>query len=114
MSASAQEVAQTILSQFRQMFMMIGGRKFASLSSDSSFQDVEVAHVGGLQVDLPSPRGTRVLFLLTPLDTYTLVFGVIRRSKGVPTWSVKKIIEGIYVDQIEEAFGNYTGMSTRF
>jgi len=112
--ANSKEIAQTILSQFCTAFMMIGAKKFAVISEGAGFIDVpEFAHYGGLQLDIPKPS-TRLLILLTPMDTYTLVFGRVRRVKGVPTWTTKKIVEGIYVDRVAETISEQTGLYTKF
>ena len=63
---------------------------------------------GYLQFDVPRPASTRVIIILMPDDTYTVVFG---NARGM-NWKVKKVKENVYVSDLKKVIGEYTKMAT--
>lgn len=51
-----------------------------------------------------------VKILYTPMDTYTMQIGQIRKVKGVPTLVIRKEQEDLYCEDIKKYFEEKTGL----
>lgn len=103
------EIANTILSH-------LGGSLFVRMTGAKNL----LRHESGLSFRLPGGGGftkegiNYVKVTLTPADLYTVEFGKVRKSKGVPTYKVLSVCEEIYNENLRETFTAYTGLETRF
>lgn len=92
-------VANTILSQ-------LGGRRFLAMTGAKFL----LAHASALSFHLPSNFAkngiNRVRIDLTPQDLYDVTF---TRARGIKIFYQTKI-DGIYCDQLREAFTETTGL----
>jgi hypothetical protein len=95
-------IANTILSQLggRRFSMMTGAKNFCGTADSLSFR---------IPGTMTRNRINYVKITLTPSDTYTVVFMVIRGM------TVKEVAthEDIYNDMLCELFRNVTGLETR-
>ena len=96
-------VANTILKQLRKLmspidYMAMGIKRgsLVSFKGDAKFTGAMDTSGPGLQMDVRGHWKGRVLIRLDPSDTYTIIFGRIRKSQ----WKVDKIERGIYVAQL--------------
>ena len=98
-------VANTILAQ-------LGGNRFARMTGAKQFVGSDKA----LVFQLPGNPGyvkdgiNLVKIELTPLDEYNMIF--YRERSGKLTEKAK--VEGVYCDQLQELFTEYTGLHTHF
>jgi len=94
------QVAQTILNQ-------LGGQRFIIMTGSKNF----IAKEKGLSMRLSRNKsGANYLNIeLTPMDTYKLTFSSIRNFN----MTVKKELNDIYFDQLQEMFTAVTGLYTR-
>ncbi len=95
--------ASTIHKQLRKLmspidYMAMGIKKgsLVSFKADTKVAGALDTAGPGLQMDVRGHWKGRVLIRLDPSDTYTVIFGRIRKS----TWKVDKIVRGVYVDQL--------------
>lgn len=104
-------VAQIILAQ-------LGGRRFIAMTGARNAFDL------GRKLSFDLPRGCKdrinnVLITLEPNDTYTVRFGRTATSRNKDRTATRytnhciAVVEGVYNDQLEEIFTNYTGLATR-
>src|SRR5882724_4860091 len=91
------QIANTILKQ-------LGGRRLAVLTGAFNFYAID----NGLQFQLKSGAKdgiNKVRIVLTVMDDYTVTF---YRGQGIEVAH----ITGIYADQLQDAFEQYTGLYT--
>ena len=96
-------VANTILKQLRAsmnpidyMAMGIKPKSLVRFKADAKFTGALDTSGPGLQFDVRGHWKGRVLIRLDPSDTYTIIYGRIRKS----TWKVDKIERNVYVGQL--------------
>ena len=98
------EVAKIILQQ-------LGGNKFAAMTGAKNF----VAGENFLRFKLPKTKHfvksgiNYIEVILTPMDDYTIVLGII---SGLDYTEVT-MVSGIYFDQLQEVFTAHTGLDTK-
>ena len=91
-------IAETILAQ-------LGGRKFLAMTGANAL----AWHPSALSFHFPHNKGVNYCKItLTPMDTYDLEFGAIRKH----VYTVRKTIEGVYHDSLQEVFTEVTGLDT--
>lgn len=104
---AAIEIARTISDQ-------LGGQRFALMTGASKFFALD----SGLQFHLPSTRGyvrdgiNLVKIILEVDDTYTIEF--FRFNQRVINLLLINKVEGVYAENLQEVFTEYTGLYTRF
>lgn len=104
-------VAEVILKQIKASMNMIdylgmGMKNVFSFKQDQEFIGTK-ATGPGVQFDVRGHWKGRVIIRLSPGDTYTIIFGRVRKKKGTPTWIVDKEIAGIYADQLGTLLREY-------
>jgi hypothetical protein len=100
----SQEVAQVILSQ-------IGGKRFQMMTGAKNFiagQNENKEHY--LSFKIPrSNKITHITISLTVMDEYNMKFISVHGTKIKDVAEVK----GLFFDQLQEVFTEYTGLLTR-
>jgi len=100
-------VATTILHQ-------LGGNKFIAMTGAKDLCSDE----DSLFFKLPKKSGfvkngiNFVRIVLTPSDTYTMIFSRITWARYVPTVKVIQTHTDIYCDQLQQLFTKVTGLDT--
>lgn len=96
-------VAKTIHKQLRKSLNMIDflslgikPKSLVSFKATAKFTGALDTSGPGLQLDVRGHWKGRVLIRLDPSDTYTIIFGRIRKS----TWKVDKIERDVYAAQL--------------
>jgi len=94
-----ENVAKTILQQ-------LGGRRFIVMTGAKNMTD----HGKALSFRIPKGKGgiNYVKITLTGRDDYDMEFGRIHALK----YTVKKTLSGVYFDQLQPIFTEYTGLYT--
>lgn len=115
MSAYDKQVAETILRQ-------LGGNKFIVMTGAKNF--LALPNGGGLGMSIPRnmSKANRLKIKLMPDDTYTLEWIKFSPARWMPKQlkfsedkiTTLKVQEGVYCDQLQELFTEYTGMYTHF
>jgi hypothetical protein len=105
-TTTSQQIAETILAQ-------LGGNRFALMTGSKNF----MAMSDGLRMDLSknATSANRCRIILTPADTYDVVFYKQTLNKKTLDVTVKEIAqyEGIYFDQLQPIFTSVTGLDTK-
>jgi len=96
----------------QEIFKQLGGNRFVMMTGAKNI-------AGGpsfLSFKLPKAKDgiNYVKIKLNSMDTYDIEFGRIRHSmKSGSTYKVIHSVDGIYNDQLQEIFTQYTGLYTR-
>lgn len=91
-------VAKTILEQ-------LGGRRFIAMTGASLFAGTAKS----LKFRIPRTNGINVVLIeLNAMDEYELTFSRIHGT----THKIVEEVTGIYCDQLQEIFTQYTGLAT--
>lgn len=101
------QIVNTILEQ-------LGGRRFDVMTGARDFSYDQQAKA--LIFHLPRRTGndvTAVQIQLLGNDTYKMIFWDFRLGRNFHLYEVAKI-EGIYADQLQTVFAEYTGLATSF
>lgn len=93
----------------RTIFEQIGGHKFAVMTGAKNFCYSEKEHFFSFSIGRNSKGINRVKIILTPADDYTMQFAYFRGAN----YNVKKTVEGIYCDMLQDVFTMNTGMYTK-
>jgi hypothetical protein len=110
MTASAQQnekmqTANTILRQ-------LGGKRFITMTGARDIFAIET----GLQLKLPSRFAkdgiNYVKIEVAPSDTYTVTFGKVYTSKGMPEYKEHSVENLVYADNLQAIFTSVTGLDT--
>lgn len=102
------QVANEILRQ-------IGGKRFCVMTGANSLVASQEG-LGQLSFKIPKSNGINcVKITLTPMDTYTMEFSYVQRSKNPPfiIHKIRETVSDVYFDQLEEIFSNKTGLTTK-
>lgn len=96
----------------REILQQLGGNKFITMTGAKNLAD------GGSYLAFKLPRAkdgiNYVKIKLNSMDTYDIEFGAVRHSKTSGyTYKVIHSVDGIYNDQLQEIFTQYTGLYTR-
>ena len=106
-----ENTGETIYKQIKAMdprALMAWGAKNLAVENgvNNGIIGYEHKNLGKFQFDARGPKFKgRIIIMLMPDDTYTVIAGVIRNLN----WSVKKIVEDVYVDVLIQVIDDIVG-----
>ncbi len=94
------------------IYEQIGGGKFVAMTGASSFVAMGTPELNALQFSFHGfHKANKCKITLTPMDLYDMAFYKFSPSKF--TCPEVKIFEGIYFDQLQTIFTDFTGLDTK-
>ena len=94
---------------YKVIFEQLGGNRFKAMTGAKNFCYSEKENFLSFSIGKNSKGINRVKITLTAADDYTMQFASVRGTN----YKVKKTVEGVYSDMLQDVFTMETGMYTR-
>ena len=94
---------------YKTIFDQLGGNKFKVMTGAKNFCYSTEENFLSFSIGKNEKGINRVKIILTPADDYTMQFAYVRGTN----YKIKKTVEGVYCDMLQDVFTKETGMYTK-